>query len=226
MRRFLFVLTVAAGAWSTQAAAQMPTGSYVQSCRDMRFDGYTLSAVCNAMQGPPQRTAIRVDSCPGPIANFNGQLVCEGGGRGQRDGRDGRYGRGEPPYGGGPPPYDRRGGYDRDDWRGPPPGYRESDRRYDGPPGGGYGRPGYGPPPGQPPAPPAPPPQARPAMPGGGGGGGLPPGSWAASCSGGSMQGTILVAACRDAMGNLHSASIDVRACKSVANQNGRLVCG
>jgi len=225
MKRFLLVTIVAAGVWSTHAAAQMPTGSYVQSCRDLRFDGYTLSAVCNAMQGSPKRTAIRVDSCPGPIGNFNGQLVCEGG---QRGGRDGRYGR----DGGGPPPYDRgdrpyRGGYDRDDdWRGPPggPSYRDTDRRYDGPPGG-YGRPGpgYGPPP----APPAPPPQARPVgPPPGGGGGGLPPGSWAGSCSGGSMQGTILVAACRDTMGNLHQASIDVRACKSVANQNGRLVCG
>ena len=85
MKRFLLVTIVAAGVWSTHAAAQMPTGSYVQSCRDLRFDGYTLSAVCNAMQGSPKRTAIRVDSCPGPIGNFNGQLVCEGGQRGGRD---------------------------------------------------------------------------------------------------------------------------------------------
>jgi hypothetical protein len=225
MNRRLLFLTFAAVAWSTHAAAQMPPGSYAQSCRDIRFDGYTLSAVCNAMQGAPQRTAIRVDNCPGPIANSNGQLVCERGG-GQRGER---YGRGEPPYGGGPGQYDRgerpyRGGYEREEPRGAPPyggpPYRETERGYGGPPGG-YDRraPGYGPPPG----PGGPPPQARPAAPGGGG---LPPGSWAGSCTNPQLQGATLVASCRDVQGTARQTSIDVRSCKTIANQNGRLVCG
>jgi hypothetical protein len=241
MNRRLLVLAVAVGLWATQAAAQMPSGSYAQSCRDIRFDGYTLSALCNAMQGPPQRTTIRADQCPAGIFNSNGQLVCE---RAPQGGGGQRYGRGEPGYGGGPPPYDRgergyRGGYEEPRGGYGPPPYRE-ERGYGGQPGGyppggyppgGYDRPpqgyvpppaaGYGPPPGQPPAPP--PQQARPAPPPGGG---LPPGSWAGSCSNAQMQGATLVASCKNIQGASVQTSIDVRTCKTIANQNGRLVCG
>jgi hypothetical protein len=223
MKRVSLAVACALSLWSAEASAQMPPGSYAQSCRDIRFDGQTLSAVCATGQGMAQRSALRVDSCSGPIANLNGQLACPGGGRGGPPPQGPAYGGGGPPYQGG---YERgyRRGYDRDD--------DDDDRRYRGGPayGGypperppsGYGAPpGYARPQGPPPGPPqAPPPQqAAPAA-------GLPPGSWQASCVKPVMQGTTLIAACRNAQGGFTQSTIDARSCRAIANMNGRLVCG
>ena len=217
MKRVLLVIACAVAVWGTEASAQMPPGSYAQTCRDIRFDGYTLSAVCATAQGMAQRSALRVDSCSGPIANLNGQLACPGGGRG-----------GRPAYGGGPSyqgGYERgrgRGGYyddddddDRSYRRGPAYGGYPSERSPGGPP---YGRP-QGPPPGYGPPQQAVPPKLAPGM-------GLPAGSWQATCVNPQMQGTTLVAACRNTQGGFTQSAVDVRNCRSIANMNGRLVCG
>lgn len=220
MKRILLVVACALSLWSADAFAQMPPGTYAQTCRDIRFDGYTLSAVCATAQGFAQRSALRVDSCSGPIANLNGQLACPGGRGGRQQGP--AYGGGGPSYQGG---YDRRGrGYDDDDddrpYRGGGPTYggypSERQGGYGQPPG--YGRPQGGPPPGYG--------QPQAAPPKVGAGMGLPGGSWQATCANPQMQGTTLVAVCRNAQGGMTQSAVDVRNCRSVANMNGRLVCG
>jgi hypothetical protein len=225
MKRISLIVACGLGLWSAEALAQMPPGSYAQTCRDIRFDGYTLSAVCATAQGMAQRSALRVDSCSGPIANLNGQLACPGGGRGGRQ-QGPAYGGGGPSYQGGgyQGGYERgrgRGGYDDDDdddrsyRRGPAYGGYPSERPQGPPPG--YGRP-QGPPPGYGP-PQASPPKVAPGI-------GLPGGSWQATCVNPQMQGTTLVAACRNTQGGFTQSAVDVRSCRSIANMNGRLVCG
>jgi hypothetical protein len=62
---------------ATPAQAQMPGGSYLQSCTDVRANGDRVVATCRRSDGSWQRTAINdVHSCNGGIANANGQLVC------------------------------------------------------------------------------------------------------------------------------------------------------
>jgi len=97
------------------ASAQMPRGSYAQTCQDVRFDGVMLSAICLTARGQYVQARLAVSSCRGDISNINGQLTCPGGG-------GPGYGGGPPPqYGGGPPPpppYGYRPGYGNG---GPPP---------------------------------------------------------------------------------------------------------
>ena len=67
---------------ATPAQAQMPGGSYLQSCNNIRAMGDRIVATCRRADGSWQRTAINnVHNCNGGIANANGQLVC-----GRRDG--------------------------------------------------------------------------------------------------------------------------------------------
>ena len=87
-------------ALTTIPAHAQPGGSYVESCRDIRTAGDTVSAVCRRMDGSWERT--QVSGCRGPIANANGHLTCGG-----REGYGSSYG----------PGYDRDR-YDRDH-RGP-----------------------------------------------------------------------------------------------------------
>jgi hypothetical protein len=102
------------------ASAQVPPGGYLQTCRDVRFDGFNLSAMCLGAGGQfyPSRLA-GAGGCRGNIANLNGQLVCVAGGGAPR-----------PQYGGGPSPQ----------YGGPPAqyGYPPPRQEYGGP---GYGRP-------------------------------------------------------------------------------------
>jgi CVNH domain len=124
-------LIIVAGALLTMlavvppASAQMPRGSYVQTCRDVRFDGATLSAVCLTAGGQSVATRLAVGACRGDISNLNGQLSCPGGG-GQP------YGGRPPQYGGPPPQYD--GGPPRSPYGYPPPrpGYGETAPPYGG----------------------------------------------------------------------------------------------
>ena len=120
----LFGALVAVIVVATTASAQVPPGGYLQTCRDVRFDGFNLSALCQGAGGQlfPTRLA-GAGNCRGDIANLNGQLVCVGRGGGQR-----------PQYGG-PPPY----GYPRRDYDERPYG-RPYDR--DGDYGGGFALPG------------------------------------------------------------------------------------
>jgi hypothetical protein len=82
------------------AAAQVPGGSYLQSCRDVHMRGNRLVATCRTGEGRWNRTSIdNVGRCAGGVANSDGRLVCgtRGGGfnvgsereRGWRGGYDG-----------------------------------------------------------------------------------------------------------------------------------------
>src|SRR5271166_3298765 len=93
----MFVLT------SLSAYAQVPQGSYLHSCRDIKMQGQTLAAVCRKADGREQGSYLAdVNRCTGDIANINGALQCN-------------RGSGAPPASGSP-------GYP------PPPGYG-GDRR-------------------------------------------------------------------------------------------------
>jgi CVNH domain len=57
-----------------------PPGSYTQTCRDIRMQGTTLTAVCRRAGGRgEQPTALNVARCVGDIGNNNGHLECNGG---------------------------------------------------------------------------------------------------------------------------------------------------
>lgn len=62
-----------------------PSGTYQQSCRDIRRNGDRLEARCETNGGDWVKTSLDdVDSCTSDIVNENGQLRCE------RRGRQGR----------------------------------------------------------------------------------------------------------------------------------------
>ena len=75
-------------ALTTVPAHAQPGGSYVESCREIRTFGGTVSAVCRRMDGSWERTEVR--GCRGGIANMNGHLTCGGG----REGYGSSYGPG------------------------------------------------------------------------------------------------------------------------------------
>ena len=76
----LFSAVVLVGLSSSAYAQAPPPGSYQQSCRDIRMQGSTLSAVCRRANGRgDQLTALDVRHCAGDIGNNNGQLACNGG---------------------------------------------------------------------------------------------------------------------------------------------------
>jgi hypothetical protein len=59
------------------AQAQMPGGSYLQSCTNVRAHGDRVVATCRRTDGSWERTAINdVRNCNGGLANMNGQLTC------------------------------------------------------------------------------------------------------------------------------------------------------
>jgi CVNH domain len=101
-------IALAGLSFSSHAQAP-PPGSYQQSCREIRMQGPTLTAVCLRANGRGTRlTALDIAHCVGDIGNSDGHLQCNGGRPAAPVGA--------PPYQGGGPGY-------------PPPGY--------GPPGSG-----------------------------------------------------------------------------------------
>lgn len=106
------------------AAAQMPGGAYLQSCRDVQVRGDRLTATCRTREGGWNQTSLGdIGRCVGGVSNSNGRLVCgtrdggfnmgsdsgrdwrdegrrEHGWRGDREG--GGYGSGYGSYGPGP----------------------------------------------------------------------------------------------------------------------------
>jgi len=58
-------------------------------------------------------------------------------------------------------------------------------------------------------------------------GGGSPGGSWAQSCRGGNMRGSVFQAECRNSDGRWNATVLDMRNCPSnvAENRNGSLVC-
>lgn len=94
MSKFALIFISAISLTATAAVAQMPSGSYQRTCRNIDFDGATLQATCADASGRAIRSGIAIDRCGGSIANENGRLVCAGGGRGPRyDGYENRPAR-------------------------------------------------------------------------------------------------------------------------------------
>ena len=87
-------LSLAAASLAPAAAQYAPSGSYQQSCTNIRVSGNELIARCTNPQGQRVRSTIALDSCRGgDIVNSNGQLACNGGGYGRRH-RGNGYGNG------------------------------------------------------------------------------------------------------------------------------------
>src|ERR1700682_3988813 len=79
----------------TASAQNVPSGSYQQSCTNIRVRGDQLTARCNAPQGGTVRSSIALGSCRGgDIANSNGQLTCNTTGNGRRRRHDNGNGNG------------------------------------------------------------------------------------------------------------------------------------
>jgi len=61
------------GGWQ----GDVPAGTYIQSCRNIRVNGYAIAAECEARNGSWRNTSLfNFDQCTSPIANDDGHLVC------------------------------------------------------------------------------------------------------------------------------------------------------
>src|SRR6202163_3875836 len=68
---------LAATAFAPASAQAIPSGSYQQSCTNIRVRGDQLIARCTNPQGQAVRSSIALNSCRGgDIVNSNGQLAC------------------------------------------------------------------------------------------------------------------------------------------------------
>ena len=81
----LIALTVALLSPAVSAAQYWqngaPSGSYVQTCRNIRTSGDTLEAICDTGSGNWTWTSLRhFDECTGGIENIYGRLECTKGG--------------------------------------------------------------------------------------------------------------------------------------------------
>ncbi|MGQ3676070.1 CVNH domain-containing protein [Xanthobacter sp. TB0139] len=250
MRHFLIragLLALAVILWgsvnSPAHAQRVPPGSYLQTCRDVQMRGWNnLEARCEtARPGQFRFSQLNdVDRCRSDIANRNGQLWCE---------RGGRPGPGPGPHPG-PRPDPRPG-----TGNGPQGSYRQTcgqinqnrnilratcrdqrgrwvdsrlDMRNCAPRSdianrngqlwcerGGRPGPGPGPHPGPGPGP----------RPGTGNG---PQGSYRQSCGQINQVGNILRATCRDQRGRWVDSRLDILACaprSDISNRNGQLFC-
>jgi hypothetical protein len=91
---------------ASSAHAQVPEGSYLRTCTDVRMEGRALVAVCRRADGREQRTVLNeVERCAGDIRNNNGFLQCN-------RGPVAAPGYPPPPYAPPPPRY----GEDREYW--------------------------------------------------------------------------------------------------------------
>ncbi len=61
-------------------AAPVPSGSYLQSCQNVQFDGRNLEADCRKAGGGSRKTVLNFAACApnAQIGNTNGQLACPG----------------------------------------------------------------------------------------------------------------------------------------------------
>ena len=85
-------LGLAATALAPASAQAIPSGSYQQSCTNIRVRGDQLTARCTNAQGTSIRSSIGLDSCRnGDIVNSNGQLACNGNGNGYGNRRRGHH---------------------------------------------------------------------------------------------------------------------------------------
>src|SRR5215470_2433376 len=54
----------------------IPSGSYKQTCRDIRNNGYRLEATCQSQGGDWRTTSLDYRGCGGEIVNDDGNLRC------------------------------------------------------------------------------------------------------------------------------------------------------
>ncbi len=210
-----------------------PQGSYLQSCRDVSFDGRYLSAACRDRSGRYEGSRLDVRDCErgDDIVNRDGELSCEDRrGDNQDDDQDDNGGYNNGGYNNGGNTRLPRGSYqqscrnatvDRDvlraecqdrngNWRRSTLNVDNcrSDIANDN---GELRCAGANPPP---PPPPPPPP--------------LPSGSYQQSCRYMVFERGRLSGECRDAGGQWHRTSLDVRSCaqgSDIGNSNGQLTC-
>jgi hypothetical protein len=112
------------------AYAQVPQGSYLQSCRDIKMQGQTLAAVCRRGDGREQGSYLAdANRCTGDIGNNNGTLQCSRGSGGPAPAAPAPgY---SPQRGQTPPPVAPAPGYSPPYGQAPPPGYPSGgDRRW------------------------------------------------------------------------------------------------
>ncbi|HEY6968856.1 MAG TPA: CVNH domain-containing protein [Candidatus Angelobacter sp.] len=89
---FLLFACVSGGAQS------IPSGSYQQTCTDMRvLNNYTLVARCQDTSGRWLSTQLNLQGCGGEIINDNGSLRCGSGGYSGGYGQGGYWQGGYPP---------------------------------------------------------------------------------------------------------------------------------
>lgn len=75
----LSLIILTALLWHPRASAQsdVPNGSYLQTCRDIRAVGNTLEAVCAVGNGDWISSSLRnIDQCISGIENLYGHLGC------------------------------------------------------------------------------------------------------------------------------------------------------
>jgi major membrane immunogen (membrane-anchored lipoprotein) len=70
------LLAVTLGATSLAQIGGVPSGSYQQTCRDIRSNAGRLEASCQRRDGSWQQTSLNFQNCQGPIENIDGQLSC------------------------------------------------------------------------------------------------------------------------------------------------------
>jgi len=133
----LFALLALAGLSMSAYPQALPSGSYQRSCREIRMQGPTLTALCSRSHGRgEQLTALNVAHCTGDIWNNDGRLQCIGGQPATpapppRQGTAPVYpgaGYAPPPGPGYPPPP----GYERDERGRDEQAFREHCERLDG----------------------------------------------------------------------------------------------
>ena len=195
-------LGLAATALAPVSAQSIPSGSYQQSCQNIRVRGDQLTARCTNAQGTWVRSTIDFRNCRGDIGNSNGQLTCNsngygygngngrwnnGRGRGHNRDRDNGNGNGN------------GNGHDRDNNNG---GYNNGGYNNGGYNNGGYNNGGYN-------------------------NGGVPGGSYQSSCTNIQRNGRTLTATCTAPNGSNITSSINAAQCRGgdIANVNGRLAC-
>lgn len=178
-----------------------PSGSYRDSCRDIRTDGNQLKAQCQKRNGSWNNSKINYKNCSGDIWNDNGDLACKGSGSGNvprgsyKNSCNNYYTEGNRLYAS---CQKKNGG-----WRDTSINYRNCDKDIWNDNGelacGG----------------------------GGGGSGSLPKGSYKDTCRNMYVQGNVLEAECLNRNGKYSYTSIKYKNCshKGVYNDWGQLRC-
>lgn len=84
MPKAIFAILV--GAMILPCAAQIPSGSYQQSCKNIKMRNDTLQAKCKDTSSHWVKTSLNdAARCTGDITNINGQLTCGGYGHPEKD---------------------------------------------------------------------------------------------------------------------------------------------